>query len=82
MAYGFSRNGESSSDIETAPNEQVIIQRMLRRRMNGWSYERIAGDLNEHSVQTKSGNGRWRHGTVARIVQRELKIVQMDKHSF
>lgn len=73
MAYGFSRNGRSSSGIGTAPNEQVVIQRMLRRKMNGWSYRQIAGDLNEHSIQTKSGKGRWRHGTVARIVQRELK---------
>jgi len=50
--------------------------------MNGWSYRRIARDLGRKGIGTKSGNGRWHHGTVARIVQRKLKNDQMDGHSF
>ena len=52
------------------PNEQKIIARILELKVDGYSFRRIAQELNREHYQTRTGTA-WSHKTVAKIVGRE-----------
>lgn len=52
------------------PDEQASILHMAARRREGWSYNRIARELNAGGVPTKSGIvGGWQTGNVKRVLE-------------
>ena len=52
--------------------EQVIIQKMLKLRKSGYTFQKIANVLNEEKLTSRSG-GQWMGCFVETIIKRELK---------
>jgi len=60
VPYGFDLHGRSLVDV---PVELARVRPMRRWRANGWSYWRIAAELNRKGTPTKLG-ARWHPSTV------------------
>ncbi len=63
--YGFDRIGKM---LVMNHEEQVVLEEILTRRAQGWSYQSIADALNSDSIPTKRGC-RWHAATVRSVVQ-------------
>ncbi len=50
--------------------EQGIIADIRAMRADGWSFRRIAAELNQRGVLTKKGVGEWGHQAIASILRR------------
>jgi len=48
--------------------EQNVIESIIRKRDQGWSYNRISDWLHERGIRCPSGRGRWFPATVKRVV--------------
>ena len=73
----------ASQNLESNPTEQEWLLQMHRWRRAGWSYHRIATELNRLNVPTKTGagnvilykgvmrlsHGRWQCGNVHKVLQ-------------
>ncbi len=56
-------------------DEQAFIRDMQRMRAEGFTLERIANELSERRVPTKTGKSqRWSHQAVQRILSRGRKV--------
>jgi DNA invertase Pin-like site-specific DNA recombinase len=60
VPYGFHLDGRNLVD---APAELAVVRRMRKWRAGGWSYWRIAAELNRRGTPTKLG-ARWHPSTV------------------
>ena len=52
------------------PGEQDVISVAKGLRDDGWSYHRIAEELSRRGIPTKTGNDKWIHTSVRRILTR------------
>lgn len=66
------RLAEDGRTLEEDPAEQDAIRLMICRRREGWSFGRIAAELNEdpEDYPTRSGKG-WNRSTIARVCTEE-----------
>src|SRR5215831_10294603 len=67
--YGYVRNGD---DLIAVYAEQAAIGLMRKWRACGWTFRRIARELDAAGTPTKSGAGRWHPQTIKDIVESEL----------
>lgn len=51
--YGFKRNSAKDKRLYPDPAEYAILQEIKKWRKRGWSYQRVAEELNERGVPTK-----------------------------
>lgn len=51
------------------PHEREVIEQMVRLRLKGWGYVRIASWLNDNEIPARHG-GPWYLGTVKRVLHR------------
>ena len=56
--------------LTSHPGEHEIIKMARGFRDDGWSYQRIATELTQRGIPTKTGNDKWVHTTVRRILTR------------
>ncbi len=54
-------------------SERIIVNEIFDNYLKGWSYHRIARDLNKRSIPTKRG-GQWRAGTIKSIINNSTYI--------
>jgi len=66
--FGFSREGKIF--IEN-PEEKEILSEILSLYKGGWSFRRIAKELERRGVATKNGR-KWHHSTVRYMVKRNF----------
>jgi site-specific DNA recombinase len=67
VPYGFDLGPDKT--LVDNPEEQKWIHHMHRRRtVHNWSYKRVADELNELGVPTKTGK-KWQCGNVAGVLQ-------------
>jgi DNA invertase Pin-like site-specific DNA recombinase len=67
--YGYVRNGDELIAVDP---EQAAINRMKEWRACGWTFRRIARELDAGGTPTKSGAERWHPQTIKDIVETEL----------
>lgn len=72
IEYGF-RLGSDGTHIEPTADEQAVMKRILRLRKGGLSLRKIADDLNQKGLKTRSG-GEWHHVYVGSIVKRHRNV--------
>ena len=68
VPYGYRLAGDGVRLLPVAP-EQSALERMRRWRGRGWSYGRIANQLNTSEVPTRSGRA-WHMYSVAVMLRR------------
>jgi DNA invertase Pin-like site-specific DNA recombinase len=68
--YGYVRNGDELIAVDA---EQAAIGRMREWRACGWTFRRIARELNAADTPTKTGVGRWHPQTIKDIVESDLQ---------
>ena len=69
IPYGYDLGADGIALTEN-PEEQVVITEIMRLRAAGMSLAKIAQALTERGIQTKRGNTRWAHKTVAGLIER------------
>jgi DNA invertase Pin-like site-specific DNA recombinase len=69
VRYGYDLADDGKTLIPNE-DEQATIRLMQKLRADGLSYEKIAAELDAHSVPTKEG-GPWHYNSVARILKRQ-----------
>ena len=67
--YGYARNGDELIAVEA---EQAAIGLMREWRACGWTFRRIARELDAAGTPTKIGMGRWHPQTIKDIVESDL----------
>ncbi len=73
IPYGWEL-GADGKTLEPVQEEQDVIDWMIRLRLGGYSYGRIAADLTAARVLTKAGRGAWSPSSVASILARAEKV--------
>ena len=76
IPYGFvlDEDDPDGKRMISHPGEQQIIEQAKEFRDNGWSYHRIAGELSQQGIPTKTGNVKWIHTAVRRILTRPPRL--------
>ncbi len=69
VPYGFDLADDGIALVEN-PAEQAVVADIRAMRGRGMKLQRIAGELTERGVATKTGKDRWSHQAVARILKR------------
>jgi site-specific DNA recombinase len=62
--------GEDGRTLQPLHREQDAVKLMRDLRETGYSYRRIATELQRRGIKTKSGNARWTHTAVRYILTR------------
>jgi site-specific DNA recombinase len=72
-AFGRPPYGWDAVDKRLIPNpfEQTMLSLIFELRDNGYSYKRIAKELNMRGVPAKSANKQWTYSTVRLILNRQ-----------
>jgi hypothetical protein len=72
QASGWLTYGTKMEDGKRVPHvrEGMVIESILRKRKGGWSYQKISDWLSDRGIRTPTGQTRWYHSTVRRIVER------------
>jgi hypothetical protein len=63
--YGYVRDGKV---LRPDTNEQQVLKGVHAWRSQGWSFAKIAGELNRQGVKTKTGGQRWDPSTVHSVL--------------
>ena len=66
--YGFDRQGNT---LKENARELEVVALIKEMRIQGWSFRKIAGALNEQEIPAKQG-GRWHPGTIKYLVENTL----------
>ena len=69
VPYGYDLAADGTT-LTDNPTEQGIIADIHRMRSEGATLKRIASELTDRRVRTKTGKRTWTHQTIARIVKR------------
>jgi DNA invertase Pin-like site-specific DNA recombinase len=73
VPYGWDLDGDGTSLVENQA-EQAVIADIQAMRQRGMTLKKIAEELTERRVPTKTGKSdRWTHQAVARILSREAR---------
>jgi site-specific recombinase XerC len=72
VRYGMRLADDRETVIEDEAQQQVIAD-MRRMKSEGWSSEKIAGELNARGVATKFGRAKWERHIVTRILERDTQ---------
>ena len=67
---GYDR-GERPHEMVINPEQSVIVRRIYRSFLEGFSPAMIAKDLNRESIPTATGTGRWFDTTITSILKNE-----------
>ncbi len=70
IRFGFDLDPQTPTKLIANRKEQSVIRKIMRWRNDGISYRGIAELLTDRGIPTKTGNARWVHTTVRRIVKR------------
>ncbi|MEK7414229.1 MAG: recombinase family protein [Planctomycetota bacterium] len=73
IGYGFRAGGDDGVLIPV-PEEQAVLTQMQSWRSAGWSYPRIAQELEARGIKTKQGRDHWNRLVVRQILVREAEI--------
>ena len=72
VPFGSTTCEETDQRVFTVDTgESQVIEMMEKLRSSGYTYQRIADELNEAGIPTKRGGASWKRGTVHRILRRE-----------
>jgi hypothetical protein len=66
--YGWDWTGK---DLVPNAKEQQVLCEMRHAYQGGWSFVKIASDLNQKRILSKSG-GKWWPASVSKILRREF----------
>ncbi len=69
VPYGYDLHSNKKTLIVNE-NEQKVIKMMEEWREKGWSYHKIGQNLTIHEIITKTGNKKWSHQSINRILTR------------
>jgi site-specific DNA recombinase len=83
VPYGFELDpaDPSGKKLLSNPDEQAVIELQKTLRAQGWSYKRIADELSGKGIPTKSGNSKWIHTAVRRILNRPAGYREGDSRT-
>ena len=78
MPYGFTVAADGAMLVPDK-SEQTVIREIESLRATGSTLQRIAAELTERKVPTKTGrSSRWSHQAVARILARKGRVSETE----
>ena len=69
VPFGFDLVGKN---LVPVPEEMATVRRIFEARRNGMSFRAIAGMLTDEGITTKSGNDKWSHQSVVKILSNDI----------
>ncbi len=77
--YKSKARGPETKHYGLRPGEELVVERVRQLRLDGQSFESIAGILDRDGVPPRRG-GRWSRKIVAKLVERPVRHYRFREH--